>query len=106
MGWRHAGGLMCLELPELALHLQITRGQDVCAFLEALSSLGVGLCWDMTSGFASFYGAGTKSYASRVSPVKSAVKLVWYVLAAAKAATSSAGVQTRGKNDGKRKLFR
>ena len=51
---------MCLGPPELTVHLRITRGQDVCAFLEALNSLGVGLFWDMTSGYASFYHAGTK----------------------------------------------
>lgn len=77
---------MCLGPPGLTVHLEITRGQDVCAFLEALNSLGVRLSWDMTSGFASFCHRGAKSCASIL------FQLSWHT-------------NHRGKKDGKGKLF-
>lgn len=77
---------MCLGPPGLTVHLEMTRGQDVCAFLEALSSLGVRLSWDMTSGFASFCHTGAKSCASIL------FQLSWHT-------------NHRGKKDGKGKLL-
>lgn len=53
----------------------------------------------MTSGFPSFHHGGAKSCAITVGALKPAARLVWHVLAAAEAATSSAGEQTMGEND-------